>query len=54
MDRILLKKGVAVIAIAMLFLNLLFVGLRLYSQIVFWLILAIVAIASISIVKLVK
>ena len=54
MNKQLLKKTVAVTAIAILFLNLLFVALRLYSHFVFWAIIAVVGIASISIMKLVK
>ena len=54
MNKVLLKKIVAVVAITILFLNLLFVGLGMYSHIVFWAIIVLVAVVSLGIIKLVK
>jgi len=54
MDKVFFKKAVAIIAIIMLSLNLLFAGLGKYSITVFWIIIGIVGIASIAVMKLVK
>jgi len=54
MDKTKLKKIVAMVSIAILFINLLLLALKKYSPFVFWVILGIVAIVSISIIKLLK
>ena len=54
MDKILLKKAVAVVSIILLFINMLFLALKVYTPITFWVILAVIAIIAMSIIKLVK
>jgi hypothetical protein len=54
MNTALLKKTVAIVAIIALFFNLLFFALRLYSELVFWIAIGIIGIASISVMKFVK
>jgi hypothetical protein len=54
MNKPLLKKIVAVASIITLFLNLIFVALRVYSHTVFWVLIGTIAIISLSIMKLVK
>ena len=54
MNIMILKKIFAVTAIVLLFLNLLFVGLGLYSQLTFWIILAVIAVLSYAVMKFLK
>ena len=54
MKKIQIKKMVAISSIIILFLNLLFVGLGYYNHITFWLILAITAVFSLSVMKYYK
>lgn len=51
MNKILVKKVYALIAIALLFLNLLFVGLGFYSHLVFWMVLAVIGGLSLFVIK---
>ena len=54
MDKILIKKTTAVTAIIMLCLNIAFLSFRVYSGFVFWVVLGIIAVISLSIIKLIK
>lgn len=54
MDKIKLKKFVAISAIVLLGFNMLFAGLGYYSILMFWLFLAVIAILSMLVMKYYK
>jgi len=54
MDNVMFKKIIGVIGIAILLLNMLFVALRVYSHLVFWVIIIIVAVLAFVLTKLLK
>ncbi len=53
MDKFLLKKAYAVIAIALLILNMIFAGMGFYSQFTFWIVLGVIGALSLFVMKVV-